>query len=295
MNTAPPKPPRAPGFWWALAGFGLGSAVSVGFNLQSAWLHNHTPSIASQAAAIVWPLTLIVSVEVLSRVTWPHGWGWKVVRFSGILAVALGSATISYGHIYDVLTAWGYEKHQAIVGPLVVDGLMLISGFALVALGRASRAVLDTSREVVSAVLSTTSHTPDVPHRTTSPTRGEELAVSVTPPTPSVTETASQEASPLPLGEASPEPPGLRLVPSQRLLPDPKTTSRKASQKPSRKTSQEASCSEEDVFAEIASYLSREGRLPTANWLKTNLSGLGHKRAGELLSEYSSRKQEVTA
>lgn len=306
MNTAStPKPPRASGFWWALAGFGLGSLVSVGFNLQSAWLpaNQHgpgwAPSIASQAAAIVWPLTLIVSVEVLSRVAWPNGWGWRLVRTSGILAVAIGSATISYGHIYEVLIAWGYHQHQAIVGPLVVDGLMLISGFALVSLGRAARVVLPASQEATAEPSVAPSRTPVVPAHP-SPSLGQEPAVSVTTPTPeTVTETAPQEASRLRPEEASQEGhgdtfqearPGLRIVPSQKLVIDPKTTSRRASRKPSGR-----SASDEDVLKAIASFEQREHRLPTANWLKTNLSGVGASRAKDLLDRYSNDKQEALA
>lgn len=294
MNTAKPKkPPRAPGFWWALAGFGLGSAVSVGFNLQSAWLPrpghgpDWAPSIASQAAAIVWPLTLIVSVEVLSRVAWPSGKGWALVRYSGILAVALGSATISYGHIYEVLIAWGYHRHQAIVGPLVVDGLMLISGFALVALGHASRAALATSREDVA----TPSRTPVVPARPV-PSDGQEHAVPVTSPTPeTVTGTAPQEASQLRPEEASQEArTKLRIVPSRR-LPDSTGTS---SRKPSRGASRGGVPSRETVFEAIASHAADNGSLPSANWLKNNLS-IGARRAKDLLTEYQNEKQEVTA
>lgn len=297
MNASHSKPPRAPGFWWALAGFGLGSLVSVGFNLQSAWLPaaehgpGWAPSIASQAAAIVWPLTLIVSVEVLSRVAWPRGWGWRLVRVSGILAVALGSGVISYGHIYEVLIAWGYDRHQAIVGPLVVDGLMLISGFALVSLGRAARTVATASQEAVAEPPAAPSRTPVVPHRP-DPSVGEEHAVSVTSPIPqTVTETAPQEASQLRPEEASPEAPkeargGLRLLPSRRIVGGAKTTSRKASRT--------GSCSDQEVHAAIASYESGEGRLPSANWLKTNLSGVGAKRAADLLKTYSD-KQEALA
>jgi hypothetical protein len=294
VNTAQPvKPPRAPGFWWALAGFGLGSLVSVGFNLQSAWLPaaehgpNWSPSLASQAAAVVWPLTLIVSVEVLSRVTWPDGNGWKLVRFSGILAVALGSATISYGHIYEVLIAWGYDRHQAIVGPLVVDGLMLISGFALVALGRAARDALHVSQEAVAEPPAVPSRTPVVPRRPV-PSGGEEPAVPVAsiPPTPA-TGTAPQEASQLRPEEASQAAPeearaALHLVQTRRV------------RKTSRKTSR-TDVSNEDVFAEIASYArEHDGDLPTANWLKNKLT-IGASRAKNLLTEYTNDKQEALA
>lgn len=288
MNTAQAsRPPRAPGYWYALSGFLLGSVESVAFNVLAAFI---TPTgyafeawlslVPALLGAAVWPVALLVSVEVLARVEWSRHWGWWVLRVSGIVAVALGSAVISYGHIHAVLEFWGYGWKEAAVGPLVIDGLMLISGFALYTIGRAARAVVNASPGAIAEPPAASSRTTDAPARP-DPSVRQEHAVPGTSSQPpdDVPGTAPQEASP--------EPPGLRLVPSQRLLPDPKTTSRKTSQKPS--------CSDEDVFAEIASYASREGRLPTANWLKTNLSKLGHKRASELLSEYVSKKQEVTA
>lgn len=41
---------------------------------------------------------------------------------------------ISYGHVRDVLAAWGYGALASYVGPLVLDGLMVVSGFALLAM-----------------------------------------------------------------------------------------------------------------------------------------------------------------
>lgn len=271
MNTAQPsKPARASGFWWALAGFGLGSLVSVGFNLQSAWLHSTAPSIASQAAAIVWPLTLIVSVEVLSRVAWPHGWGWRLVRIAGILAVALGSATISYGHIYEVLIAWGYDKHQAIVGPLVVDGLMLISGFALVSLGRAARVVLPATQDA-SAELP--ARTPNVPARPVPPI-GQEPAVSVTPYTPDpVTETA-------PTGQpARTARPVLR--PAAQAAARPKRPARPASGTTAGSTAR-LSDEDRDLIARLQAARDPDtGELPKVPWMRTEF-GIGQPRAARL-------------
>ncbi|MFJ1767965.1 hypothetical protein ACIOD2_47145 [Amycolatopsis sp. NPDC088138] len=45
--------------------------------------------------------------------------------------MAVGSFAISYGHIHTVLTAWHYDPIAAALGPLVLDGPMTISGFAL--------------------------------------------------------------------------------------------------------------------------------------------------------------------
>ncbi len=56
---------------------------------------------------------------------------WILGRYLGAGSVAIGSAIISYRHVYDVLMAWDYGQLGAAVGPVVLDGLMVISGFAL--------------------------------------------------------------------------------------------------------------------------------------------------------------------
>lgn len=141
MTPADTPAPGHPGARFvAWFGFAFGSLVSIAANWLAAWLpagdmpDGWTPSIASQVGAAVWPVALLVSVEVLSRTAWRGGWQWTAVRFGGVAAVALGSGVISYGHIHDVLLSWGYDPLGAGVGPLVIDGLMVVSGFALLAM-----------------------------------------------------------------------------------------------------------------------------------------------------------------
>jgi hypothetical protein len=128
----------------AWAGFVFGSVMSVAANVLHTWLPasdeppGWSPPVAAQIGAAVWPVGLLLSVEVLSRVPWPRGWQWALARFAGTGAVALGSAVISYGHLHDVLLAWRYPTLAAAVGPLVLDGLMVISGFALLAMSSTS-------------------------------------------------------------------------------------------------------------------------------------------------------------
>lgn len=126
-------------------GFTLGTAVSVVANWLAAWLPaaQHAPGWQpdpwSQGFAAVWPVALLVSVEVLSRIAWPSGAFYGFVRYGGMVAVALSSGVISYGHIHAVLTAWGYGALGAAVGPLVIDGLMVVSGFGLLVLSKSRR------------------------------------------------------------------------------------------------------------------------------------------------------------
>jgi hypothetical protein len=136
--------PAAGGRMVAWAGFVFGSVMSVAANVLHTWLPSAdespgwSPAVAAQIGAAVWPIGLLLSVEVLSRVRWPRGWQWTLARFAGTGTVALGSAIISYGHLRDVLLAWQYDPLAAAVGPLVLDGLMIISGFALLAMTSAT-------------------------------------------------------------------------------------------------------------------------------------------------------------
>lgn len=275
MNTAPSKPPRAPGYWFALVGFGLGSLESVAFNVLAAFIGPAGYSfelwqslLPALLGAAVWPVALLVSVEVLARVEWEAHWGWWVVRVGGILLVALASAVISYGHIHAVLKFWKYGWLEAGVGPLVIDGQMLISGFALYAIGRAARAALPASAEA-SAELP--ARTPNAPARPVPP-GGQEPAVSVTLETPDpATETA-------PAGGQLPRAarPSIRAVARPAATPPPRRQA---------KPPAAGSLSDEDLDlvarlrAEIAA-----GNRPTVGWTRANL-GVGDSRARRLVAE----------
>ncbi len=138
----------------AWAGFAFGAAVSVAANVKHAYIPrppehldeaaakewtpppDWAPDMSAVLGAAVWPLMLLLAVEVMTRVSWGGGW-WNVARFGGVGIVGLGSAIISYGHIRDVLLLWHYGSVGAHIGPIVVDGLMVVSGFALLAISQA--------------------------------------------------------------------------------------------------------------------------------------------------------------
>ncbi|WP_158852372.1 DUF2637 domain-containing protein [Saccharothrix deserti] len=142
LSPATPPARTTDGRLVAWAGFVFGSVMSIAANVLHTWLpaeHHPTgwsPGLPPQIGAAVWPIGLLLSVEVLSRIPWPKGWQWTLARFGGTGTVALGSAVISYGHLRDLLLAWHYGPLAAAVGPLVLDGLMVISGFALLAMSR---------------------------------------------------------------------------------------------------------------------------------------------------------------
>ncbi|GLY44504.1 hypothetical protein Amsp01_105270 [Amycolatopsis sp. NBRC 101858] len=97
--------------WWRagreLAWFAFGSVTSIAANVPHTRLpaSSQPPGLSPQIGAGVWPIALIVTVEVLTRVSWRQTWFWNTVRYGIGTIVAIGSFTISYGHIHAVLTA----------------------------------------------------------------------------------------------------------------------------------------------------------------------------------------------
>ncbi|QLY33972.1 helix-turn-helix domain-containing protein [Nocardia huaxiensis] len=121
----------------AWAGFVFGSVLSILMNWLHTWLPAETmppgwsPGVWPQIGSAVWPVALLLAVEALARVRWRPGLAWALARYGGVGTVAAGSALISYGHVHDVLQSWDYGALGSAVGPLVLDGLMVASGFAL--------------------------------------------------------------------------------------------------------------------------------------------------------------------
>ncbi|UQU67539.1 hypothetical protein COUCH_15255 [Couchioplanes caeruleus] len=93
--------------------------------------------------AIFWPVALFVATEILARVAWPSGRGWAALRFAGLLPVALVAALVSYKHLAGLLHFYGEDAVTSHLGPLAVDGLMVMATGALLATARHVAAVAE--------------------------------------------------------------------------------------------------------------------------------------------------------
>lgn len=126
----------------ATFGFAFGSLVSIAANVLAERIppvptpRGWTPALDAQLGAPVWPIALLLAVEALTRIPWPKGLGWLAARYLGVTGVAVFAGVISYFHIHDVLVSWRYQPFAASVGPLVIDGLMVVSGVGLMALAK---------------------------------------------------------------------------------------------------------------------------------------------------------------
>lgn len=126
---------------WAYAGALLGGIVSVAANVA----HSYVPPAGAHAGwkpdsgavvgAVFWPVAVFVAVEILARVAWPRGGWWTTLRFLGLLPVAIVAAIVSYRHLSGLLTHYSEDGVTSIIGPLAVDGLMVMATGALIATG----------------------------------------------------------------------------------------------------------------------------------------------------------------
>jgi hypothetical protein len=141
-----PRTPVMTGRRWAYAGALLGGGVSIAANVA----HSYVPPVGAPAdwaphagavvGAVFWPVALFVAIEILARVAWPDGRRWVLLRFGGLLPVAAVAAFVSYRHLSGLLTFYGDETAVAVLGPLAVDGLMVMATGALIATSRARAA-----------------------------------------------------------------------------------------------------------------------------------------------------------
>ncbi|WP_073837553.1 hypothetical protein [Micromonospora sp. CB01531] len=95
------------------------------------------------AGSVFWPVALYVAVEILTRTAWPPGHRWTTLRFGGLLPVAAAAALVSHRHLSGLLDHYGEDAVTVTVavGPLAVDGLMLMATGALLTTGRPTATV----------------------------------------------------------------------------------------------------------------------------------------------------------
>jgi outer membrane biosynthesis protein TonB len=100
---------------------------------------------------VFWPVALFVATEILTRVAWPSGWQWQLLRWAGMVPVAFVAALVSYRHLSGLLGYYGEESLTCVLGPIAVDGLMVMATAAILATGHTQHTTT-SEPESVSAV-----------------------------------------------------------------------------------------------------------------------------------------------
>ncbi|HEY3503736.1 MAG TPA: hypothetical protein VGN37_13245 [Actinocatenispora sp.] len=139
------KSPMEKGRGWAYIGVALGGGVSIAANIAHSYIPparagtGWSPEPGAVVSSVFWPIALFVALEILTRIPWPTGRGWKFLRFGGLLPVALVAAVVSYRHLSGLLDHYGEDSLTVVIGPLAVDGLMTMATGALLATGLHTR------------------------------------------------------------------------------------------------------------------------------------------------------------
>ncbi|MDI5936985.1 DUF2637 domain-containing protein [Micromonospora sp. DH13] len=144
---------RVQGRGWAYVGVILGGVVSIAANVAHTYLPKPpdgapagwapdpgwSPSPLAVALSVFWPVALFVAVEILTRIPWGEGFSSVVARVAGVLPVAVVAAVVSYRHLSGLLEHFGEDPLTIAIGPLAVDGLMVMASAALLVTNRRSR------------------------------------------------------------------------------------------------------------------------------------------------------------
>jgi hypothetical protein len=132
------KPPtNTRGKGWAYTGALVGGGISIAANVAHSFVPPATaaadwrPQPGAVIGSMFWPILLFVAVEILARVMWPKGFWWGALRFGGLLPVAAVAGLVSYRHLSALLIFYGEDATISVLGPLAVDGLMVMATAAL--------------------------------------------------------------------------------------------------------------------------------------------------------------------
>lgn len=142
----------------------IGSVVGLGASIAANVAHaclrpgslppgeHWSPEIGAMVSGTLWPIALLLSTEIMMRKAWPKGREYLALRILGLAPVAVVAAVISYGHVRGLLLHYGETTLSASLGPLAIDGLMLVSTAALMAPDRVMRARRATRKPVRKSV-----------------------------------------------------------------------------------------------------------------------------------------------
>ncbi len=116
---------------WAYLTLGWGLAASLAANVAHAVQEGGTAGAGAVplAAAVFWPVALLLCSEVLFRV--PFRCFADFVAGLAVGTVGLGAGYISFGHTRALLRDLGEAPAAAVLGALAVDGVLVAAGLTL--------------------------------------------------------------------------------------------------------------------------------------------------------------------
>jgi Protein of unknown function (DUF2637) len=126
---------------WARGGLAFGALFSIIGNVTHTVMSTSAMTLWIRVPlAVVWPVALFIAVEILVRVDWRARFIDWLGRVLLTVPVSIVAAIVSYLHLHHLMQLAGEPGSASILGPVAVDGLMLGSTVALLAIRAASLA-----------------------------------------------------------------------------------------------------------------------------------------------------------
>lgn len=133
---------------WAYGGVALGAGVSVSANVAHTYVlpvgvaPGWRPEVGAVGLAAFWPIALFIAIEIFIHSNWDAHlrridgrWRWLRYldpRVVGLLLVSVVAAVVSYRHLSGLLRHYHEDGITTTIGPLAVDGLMIMASAVLV-------------------------------------------------------------------------------------------------------------------------------------------------------------------
>lgn len=116
-----------------------GIAASLAGNVQAINLDGPAGP-GETISAVAWPLALFGAIEVMLHTPWIRSWRDDLTKWAGLLGAAFIALYVSYGHLQNVLEAYGYDVVSSHAGPLAIDVTMAMATLSLNRVGHQHRA-----------------------------------------------------------------------------------------------------------------------------------------------------------
>jgi len=128
--------------WVVLVVVLIGIGASIAMNIL------HAPdSLAARLVSAGPPIAVFAALELIARI--PSSGRWTTVfRIAGAAVIACGAAAISYAQQRAAVVGLGFAGWEAMIWPLIVDGLMVVASVSLVEVVRLIRNVTNPAGAV---------------------------------------------------------------------------------------------------------------------------------------------------
>lgn len=132
---------NASGLRWARVGLTFGAVMSIIGNVAHTVLLDSDISLWLRIPfSVIWPLALFIGIEIFVRVRWRRSPIDIMGQFLLIVPVSSVAAVVSYQHLHALMKLANEDGFSAMIGPLAIDGLMLGSTIAMLAIRASSLA-----------------------------------------------------------------------------------------------------------------------------------------------------------